>query len=124
MSLFLFKELMKIITALLLFFSHSLTWANNIDTHELGRSLANYKACSKVSVKINDDQMFNYYQNMFNDTSFALLARTTEKSNQVYATWAKSERILVHIGEQSLQNICLSRFDELSRKMFNKVATK
>ncbi len=124
MSLFLFKEPMKVTTVLLLLFSHSLTWANNIDTHELGRSLANYQACSEVSVMMNDDQMFNYYQNMLNDTRFALLALTSEKSKQVYVTWTKSEAVLVNIGEQSLQKICLSRFDELSRKMFNKVATK
>ena len=115
---------MKVIIVLLLLFIHPLTWGNNMSMHELGRSIANYQACSKVSIAINDDLMFDYYQSMFNDTSVGLLALKSDQSTLIYAIWDVSEKVLLNIGEQNLRQVCLSRFDELSRKMLKKVVTK
>ena len=115
---------MKVSTILLLLFIHPLTWAQKTDFNELGRALANYQACSKVAVTIKDDLMFNYYKKMFNDTELALLNINNEQAKHVYSAWDKSEKVLSHIGLHSLQNICLSRFDALSRKMLNKIATQ
>jgi hypothetical protein len=120
MSLFYLKDFMKVTLVLLLMFSNSFAIANNTNVDEIGRSLANYQACSEESVDINDEQMFDYYKKMLNDISLNLLTLNTEQANQVYAIWDKSEKVLVNIEEQSLQNICLSRFGELSRKILTK----
>lgn len=100
-----------------------LTWANNTESEqldELGRSLANYQVCSRVAMTVNDELMFRYYQTMFNDTRFSLLKKSRTKVGQVYTTWNKSEQILLKITEENLLKFCLSRFDDLSRKMQKK----
>ncbi len=94
--------------------------ASDIGELELGRSLANYQACSKVAVSINDEVMVNYYQRMFNDATISMLSINNEEGRLLYSVWDKSEKVLSHIGKQGLQEICLSRFDNLSRSLFNK----
>ena len=123
MSLFLFRELMKLLMIALLLLSHPLTWADNHDANELGRALANYQACSEIATDINDEQMFVYYRRMFNDTGLSILSFHDEPAKQVYSAWGKSEKVLLKIGDKNLQKICLSRFDDLSRSMVNKTAT-
>lgn len=108
---------MKHLLIILLFLSHSLAWANNQDAHQLGRSLANYQACSEISIGIDDKQMFSYYQKMLNDTRILILTLNLQSAKQLYLTWDKSEKILLKIDEQNLKQICLSRFDALSRQM-------
>lgn len=115
---------MKIIVVLVLLFSHLPTWANAQKMDELGRSLANYQVCSLVSTAISDEQMFNYYQKMFNDTGLRVLSLNAQLASQVYVAWGKSEKLLLTIEKKSLQKICLSRFDGLSRKMLSKIITK
>jgi hypothetical protein len=110
---------MKVTLILLLMFSYSFAQANSTNEAQLGRSLAIYHACSKISVAINDEQMFNYYQKMLNDFSLDLLTLSMRQAEKVYAIWDKSEKILINIDEQSLQKMCLSRFGELSRRVLN-----
>ena len=114
---------MKVITLLSLLLMHSISWAQKADFNELGRALANYQACSKVAIEINDDVLFNYYRKMFNDTGLSLLSINHKDAKQVYSAWDKSEKVLGNIGTEALQTICISRFDKLSRRIFNKIAT-
>ncbi|WP_153069739.1 hypothetical protein [Psychromonas sp. psych-6C06] len=68
--------------------------------------------------------MFKFYQKMLNDTQLPLLALDSERVGIVYATWSESEAILSAIDEESLKQICLSRIDDLSRRMINNIATQ
>ncbi|MCP4323491.1 MAG: hypothetical protein GY951_08465 [Psychromonas sp.] len=111
---------MKLLTILLLLVMHPSSWAQKTDFDELGRALANYQACSEVSISIKDDLMFKYYQGMFNDISISLLTNNDKDVKQAYLAWNKSENVLLNLNLETLKIICLSRFDELSRKMLNK----
>lgn len=113
---------MKLITVLMLLLSCPYTLANN--TNELGRSLANYEVCSQISLALNDQQMFFYYKKMFNDISSGVLALNAKDLQQVYEVWEDSEKILSKLNVTTMESICLSRFDDLSRKMLNKIVTK
>ena len=115
---------MKLVIIIFLLLRHSLLLASSENLNELGRSLANYQTCSHVSVAMGDEQMFSYYQNMFNDTRLSLLSLKAFEASEVYTTWSASEKVLNNIGSKNLQGFCLSRFDELSRKMLDKVATQ
>ncbi|GLS89263.1 hypothetical protein GCM10007916_03300 [Psychromonas marina] len=108
---------MKAIICMLLLFSQSVAWANNRDTDELGRSLANYQICSQISNDINDREMLIYYQKMLNDIRLSILHFKATDATEVYLAWDKSEKVLLKVGMQNLQKICLSRFDALSRQM-------
>tara|TARA_R110001583_G_scaffold33943_6_gene114608 strand:+ start:15147 stop:15500 length:354 start_codon:yes stop_codon:yes gene_type:complete len=112
---------MKIITVLILLLSYPYTLANNIN--ELGRSLANYEACSQVSLTLNDQKMFSYYKKMFNDINLGVLSLNTKDMHHVYGVWGDSEKILSKLNVTTMEGICLSRFDDLSRKMLNKIVT-
>ncbi|WP_413701533.1 hypothetical protein ACLKMH_07935 [Psychromonas sp. KJ10-10] len=113
---------MKVITLLILMLSSSFVWAN--DNDEMGRSLANYDTCTHISEVMNDHQMYFYYKKMFNDLSLGVLALNAQDASHVYDVWLKSELLLRKLNNASMQKMCLSRFDELSRKMLNKIATK
>ena len=115
---------MKVLTMLLLLVMPPLTWAQKADYDELGRALANYQACSEVSLSIKDDLMFQYYQKMYNDISVSLLSVNDKDVKLVYLAWSQSENVLANLNLETLKIICLSRFDELSRKMLIKKATQ
>jgi len=108
---------MKVMICVLMLFSQSIAWATNNDADELGRSLANYQGCSQIATDINDGDMLIYYQNMLNDTRLSILRFNKTKAEEVYLAWNKSEQVLLKIGVQNLQKVCLSRFDALSRQM-------
>ena len=114
---------MKKFTLTLLLLSHSLAWANSPDASELGHSLANYQACSNAALEINDEQLFFYYKKMFNDAGLLVLSFDKSSAKQVYRAWETSEDVLLKIGGNNLQGICVSRFDALSRTMLNNIAT-
>jgi hypothetical protein len=99
--------------------SHSLLFADEIKSDELGRSLANYQVCSLISSEIKDQKMHVYYQSMLNDVGLSVLSLQAESAKQVYESWQKSEDVLIKISQQNLKQICLSRFDQLSRQMVN-----
>ena len=115
---------MKQIFIMLLLLSHSSVWAVNYDSDELGRSLANYQACSEIATDIDDEQMFFYYRQMLNDTGLSVLSFNHRDAEQVYNAWERSEKVLLKIADKNLQKVCLSRFDDLYRNMQNKIATQ
>jgi len=115
--------MMKLLMLMLLVLNPLSIWANQEDSNELGRSIANYQACSKVALDINDQPMFSYYQAMMNDTAVFILSLDKRNAEAVYDIWDNSEAVLLNMPRQHLQKICLSRFDALSRQMLNKIAT-
>lgn len=90
------------------------------DNDELGRAMANYQACGQAALQFNDQAMFVYYQQMFNDSRLSTLAFDDASAEQVYRAWAASEKALQRIASKHLHKLCLSRFDDLSRQMINK----
>lgn len=119
---------MKNITALFLLFYISASFANVLSDEEvklLGRSLANYQICGDISVEMGDPVMLSYYRDMYND---GLLKRNTYPKNKlemVIAEQQNSATKLARIDRKSLEELCLSRFDLLSRKIQeNKLAGK
>jgi len=108
---------MKLLIVLTLLVMHMPSWAQKTDYDELGRALANYQACSEVSISIKDELMFQYYQKMFNDISISLLSLNEKGVKQVYLAWNESEEVLGSLNLETLEIMCLSRFDELSRTM-------
>ena len=83
----------------------------------LGRSLANYQACSEAALLIPDNEMHRYYQSMFNDSAIKLLAFSHENAEIVYKSWASSELILSKLDQKTRVQLCASRFDKLTRKV-------
>lgn len=115
---------MKKILTLILLFSQSFAWANNTlsdvyleQAEGLGRSMANYQQCSQIAVDIDDQQMFFYYQKMLNDALLFSLSAKQSSAKQIYKAWGSSEKVLLQIGKENLQKVCLSRFDALARQL-------
>ncbi|WP_354624629.1 hypothetical protein [Psychromonas sp. MME2] len=114
---------MKLIFAFLLFLSllsnnvHALA---NVDLQEDGRQLANYQACAAVAKRINDLALQHYYEEMFEDSASDIRYYPLNESEVVYRTFFKSVKLLKKVAPASMEAICLSRFDALSRKMQEK----
>jgi len=119
-SLFLFKDHMRLFVVLLALLSCSLVSANSPANDERGRALANYQVCRHIALDINDEQMFSYYQKMYNDALFLTVSGHEVDAKQVYDTWESAEKILQKLGKQHLQTLCLRRFEPLARKMLKK----
>jgi len=111
---------MKLFIVILALLNCSLVSANNRAFDEQGRALANYQACSHIALDINDEQMFSYYQKMYNDAQLSIVGADELAAKQVYKTWESAEKILNGVGSSQLQGLCLSRFDPLARKMLKK----
>ena len=109
---------MKVITLLILFFICLFSWADN--NNEIGRSLANYEVCTQISAELEDHQMFFYYKKMFNDSSLQVLSFNNKEAKKVYKVWQESEQTLKKLNGSTMAQMCLSRFDQLSRQMLNK----
>jgi len=120
MPLFSFEDNMKLFFTVLALSSSALALANNGVNDELGRSLANYQSCSYIALDINDEQMFSYYQKMYNEAQFSTVRAHEVDAKQVYDTWKSAEKILQKLSKQHLQTLCLRRFDPLARKMLKK----
>lgn len=83
----------------------------------LGRSLANYKACSDIAAEMGDSVMFSYYSEMYNDSLLKRQNHPKNLSDIVAIEQQKSAIKLAKIDRVNLGKLCLSRFDLLSRKM-------
>ncbi len=111
---------MKIIMVIFLLFyiSTSAAGANtDLELKTLGRSLANYRLCSDISVELDDKAMFNYYSEMYNDGLLKVAAYSQSGAEMVNKELQMSALKLAKIDRASLGGLCLSRFDLLSRKM-------
>lgn len=85
-----------------------------------GRALANYQVCAQIADLIGDKAMHSYYAEMFND-SWAVI--NTYSKNQSYIVIQEFDLTLDKLGKinkQNMEQLCLSRFDPLSRKVLEK----
>ena len=64
--------------------------------------------------------MHSYYADMFNDSSAEINAYPKSQSAVVYHELTRSSQQLAKINRQTMGQLCLSRFDLLSRKMQEK----
>jgi hypothetical protein len=85
-----------------------------------GRALANYQVCEQLAADINDKAMVSYYSQMFADSS-AKINRFTEKQSEfVIQEFKRSVNKLLKINTRVMTQLCLRRFDPLTRKMQEK----
>ena len=85
-----------------------------------GRALANYQVCARIAADLDDKTMLSYYSEMFNDSSVEINTYPKYLSKIVIKEFNRSVDKLSKIDEQSMGQLCLSRFDSLSRKMQKK----
>ena len=82
-----------------------------------GRALANYQLCTGVAKNRSDSAMFHYYNDMYNDSLRAGKLLYIGGVQVIFTEQQKSAIKLAQIDKDSLTQLCLSRFDALSRKM-------
>ena len=101
----------------------SLSFADTSSDESLqvyGRALANYQVCAQIAAELGDKTMHSYYSEMFNDSSAEINAYPKSLSAIIFNEFHRSADKLAQIDKQSMGQLCLSRFDLLSRKMQEK----
>jgi hypothetical protein len=82
-----------------------------------GRALANYQICTEVAQNRKDSAMFHYYRDMYNDSLRAGKLLSIGQVQVIFAEQQKTAIKLAQIDKNSITLLCLSRFDDLSRRM-------
>ena len=111
---------MKKYLALSLFFLFTAVSAEQVTDEQLktsGRALANYQLCSNVADKRNDQAMFNYYSEMYSDSLQASKMFYIWQVQVIIDLQQETAMKLAAINKNSFAQLCISRFDDLSRKM-------
>lgn len=83
----------------------------------VGRALANYQVCSDISSDMGDSVMLSYYSEMYNDSLRESETYQKTQSDIVFNEQRSSTVKLAKLDRKNLGELCLSRFDLLSRKM-------
>lgn len=111
-----------------LLFYISISSAKTFSDEELkiaGRALANYQVCSEISSEMGDSVMLSYYSEMYSDSLRESKNHPKIQSDIVFNEQQSSTIKLAKLDRKNLGELCLSRFDPLSRKMQeNKLAGK
>jgi len=89
-----------------------------------GRALANYQFCANLAKNIEDPAMFNYYNDMYNDSLRAGKHFYIGQVQVIFSEQQKAAIKLAQIDKGSLRLLCISRFDALSRKMQDQKLSK
>ncbi|ABM04095.1 hypothetical protein Ping_2358 [Psychromonas ingrahamii 37] len=87
------------------------------DLKIMGRALANYQLCADVAKKQKDPAMFNYYNDMYNDSLRDGKLFYIGQVQLIFSEQQKTAIKLTQIDKESIKGLCISRFDDLSRKM-------
>ncbi|MFT7053087.1 MAG: hypothetical protein ACJAU1_000639 [Psychromonas sp.] len=82
-----------------------------------GRALANYQLCADVAKNGKDPAMFNYYSDMYNDSLRAGRLLYIGQVQVIFSEQKKTAIKLAQMNRGSIEQLCISRFDDLSRKM-------
>ena len=82
-----------------------------------GRALANYQLCTDAAKKHKDPAMFNYYHDMYNDRLRAGKLFYIGQVQVIFTEQQKTAVKLAQIDKNSIRLLCISRFEDLSRKM-------
>ena len=118
---------MKIFTIFVFLFAYSLAQAEQSRDEQLkmtGRALANYQLCANIAQQRKDPAMFNYYSEMYFDTIQAGKMLPIWQVQIIFDVQQKTAIKLITIDKSSLAQLCISRFDALSRKMQEKKITE
>jgi hypothetical protein len=94
--------------------------AANEDLQLSGRALANYQVCTQMAEDMGDNVMHSYYAEMFADGSAELNGYSPKQQQIAINEFNRSVQKLGKINKQAMGQLCLSRFDTLSRKMQEK----
>ncbi len=111
---------MKIFTIVVFIFTAFQAVAAQSSDEQLkitGRALANYQFCKNAAQKSHDPAMFNYYNEMYFDSLQAGRVLPIRQVQIIFDEQKKTAVKLVAIDERSLTELCIRRFDALSRKM-------
>lgn len=117
---FLFRGRMKILISIVLLFVSLALYAQPLSNQQLkitGRALANYQICTDVAQKSKDPAMYNYYIDMYNDSLRAGKLLYIWQVQVIFSEQQKTAIKLAQIDKSSITLLCISRFDDLSRKM-------
>jgi hypothetical protein len=112
---------MKNILLLSLVFFITAVNATQITDEELktsGRALANYHLCADIAKKQNDSTMYYYYNEMYDDSLLGSKMLPIWQVQVIFDEQQKSRQKLAKIDKNSFEKLCLSRFDELTRKIY------
>lgn len=82
-----------------------------------GRALANYQLCADVAKTRQDQAMFNYYRDMYKDSLRAGKLFQIWEVHIIFDEQQKAAMKLAQLDKEAIAQLCLSRFDALSRKM-------
>jgi hypothetical protein len=116
---FLGGKMKILILTVFLFFSLAVD-AQPLNDQQLkitGRALANYQLCADVAKTAQDQAMFNYYRDMYNDSLSAGKLLHIWQVQIIFNEQQKTANQLAQIDKEDMTQLCLSRFDALSRKM-------
>lgn len=111
---------MKILTLTVLLLVSLAANAKPLSDQQLkltGRALANYQLCTGVAKNRNDPAMLHYYNDMYNDNLRAGKLLYIGGVQVIFAEQQKTANKLAQINKGSIEQLCISRFDDLSRKM-------
>jgi len=111
---------MKILTIIVFLFISVALQAKQIRDQQLkitGRALANYQLCTDVAEQRKDPAMINYYSEMYADSLRASKMLYIWQVQVIFDEQKKTAIKLTEIDKNSIALLCISRFDDLSRKM-------
>ena len=116
---------MKKHLALSLFFLFTAVSAEQVTDEQLktsGRALANYKLCADIAKLRQDGAMVHYYSEMYHDTLLESKKLPIWQAQIIFDAQQETSHKLSKIDKSNFERLCLSRFDELTRKIYeNKI---
>ena len=111
---------MKIFTIFIFLFISWQINATQISAQQLkitGRALANYQLCTNVAERRHDQAMFNYYTEMYFDSLQAGKMLTIWQVQVIFDEQQTTASKLAEIDKEDITQLCISRFDRLSRRI-------
>ena len=87
---------------------------------KIGYALANYEVCELVATQSNDPVMAYYYAEMLLDGEVNSKAYTDRQQQTIKQERAKAVQVLNKMNRASMNQLCASRFDAVSRQFYQK----
>ena len=87
---------------------------------KIGYALANYEMCELVATQSNDPVMAYYYAEMLLDGEVSSKAYILHQQQTIKQERAKAVQVLNKMSRASMNQLCASRFDAVSRQFYQK----
>ena len=93
---------------------------NNTELKALGNTLANYDKCKSLATQSGDKVMAYYYDEMHRlaMTEAKLESEVDKQAHIIKGEYDKASSILNRINSTGLYQLCLNRFDSVSRQYY------